>query len=121
MSNPLPIRVRPRLLAFVYDLFSPRQIGGCAAQETMIPITTIIMALAGLLTLVVGIIVFVLRRRGERIELTTEQQKMADALDKAFGKNRKWGGAGAAESEMNEHSNHSDHSGSGSSGGEAAD
>ena len=80
------------------------------------------MALIGLLTLSVGIIVFRMRRRGKRIVLTTEQEKTNEALRIAFGKNTKWGLSGGAESEMHDHANqndHSDHSSSESS--DAAD
>ena len=69
----------------------------------MIPVLAILMALLGLVGIVAGIAVFVLRRRGQRLELSQEQEETAEVLKKAFGKDTKWGGAGGAESEMHDH------------------
>jgi hypothetical protein len=73
----------------------------------MIPILTILVAIIGLLGIVAGIIFFVLRRRGERIGFSPDQEQTQKLLRKAFGKNTKWGGAGGTESEMHDFSSDS--------------
>ncbi|HMP81922.1 MAG TPA: hypothetical protein PKA41_04360 [Verrucomicrobiota bacterium] len=84
----------------------------------MIPILTILVACLGLISIVGGIIIFVLRRRGERIELSSDDMETQRILHKAFGKNRKWGAAGGTESEMHDQAGGDFGGGSGDGGGD---
>ena len=81
----------------------------------------LLMAIVGL-TFVVGVILFVLRRRGFRIFKTREQQETEDGLKKAFGRNTRWGFADGANNEAQSHSHHGHHSdGGGHDGGGGGD
>lgn len=59
-----------------------------------------LMAFFGALLIVGGVIAIVLRRRGRYVRLSREEEETAAGLNKAFGKNMKWGAPGATESEL---------------------
>ena len=78
----------------------------------------ILMTIVGL-AFVLGVILFILRRKGFRIFQTDEQRETEEGIRKAFGKTTRWGFPGGAESETRDHNNHSHHSdyGGGHDGG----
>lgn len=59
-----------------------------------------LMAFFGALLAVAGVIAIMLRRRGRYVRLSREEEETAAGLNKAFGKNMKWGAPGATESEL---------------------
>ena len=69
-----------------------------------------LMALLGVLFALTGIVLIVLRRRGERLRLSRQENETARILRDAFGDDMKWGSPGGTESEMHDHGGHGDHS-----------
>jgi hypothetical protein len=62
-----------------------------------------LMTFFAVLLLMAGVIAIVLRRRGRYVRPSGEEEETIAGLDKAFGKNMKWGSPGATESELRDH------------------
>jgi len=72
-----------------------------------------IITAGAMLTLVVGSILWWLRRRGYRIQRTKEELETEDVLRKAFGKDMKWGYPGSAQDDVDSYHRHADSDGGG--------
>ena len=78
----------------------------------MIPMVTIILATCGIIALIGWIIFLIVRKKGERLTQTPDEEETQRILNDAFGQNMRWGGAGGVEAETHDHSNNHTDSGS---------